>query len=171
MNNQNKKTDKLLLSVVEQLTLLNGSSIARSFLSNDRVFLFGLEGAERLTKNEKQKYMLFTLSIRDILSELGIHPNNNGYAYIIESVKIILDLNTLDIQLRNDVYPLIVRKYELNRESTIDHNIRNAIITAYRDYQRDPDSNNMGIFRKCPSNKIFIYYVTENVWHRMNTPC
>ena len=144
----------------------------RTRVRNDRIkepgrsYLFGA-GSHKLSREEYSRYVTFMNSITRKLNEFGIHINNNGYSYIIEAVMIIIDMKTLDIILRNDVYPYVALKHDYKRCSAIEHNIRNAIKSACLDYERNPGINNMGIFGKRPTNKQFLLYITECVYRDM----
>lgn len=80
---------------------------------------------------------------------------------------IILDLNTFDLRLNNDVYPYIAQKHRLGNIDVVEHNIRNAIKSAYRKNKNDPGSNHMYEFEKNPGNKRFLFHVAELVYIQM----
>lgn len=104
--------------------------------------------------------------ITDSLKEFGIHLGNNGYSYIIDAVLLIAEKNTLDIVLNKDVYPVLAYRYKTSSPAVIEHNIRNAIKTAYSDNENKPGINKMTCFRKRPTNKEFLIYLAELVWNR-----
>ena len=104
--------------------------------------------------------------ITDELNKFGIHLGNNGYSYIIDAVMIIAERNSLDVVLSKDVYPVLAYRYRSTSPSVIEHNIRNAIKTAYIDNETQPGINKMGCFRKRPTNKEFLIYLSEIVWNR-----
>ena len=137
------------------------------FSYRGRNYLFGFAPSEKTSKGAYSQYLLFMKTITGILGEFGIHMSNNGYAFIIDAVMVITDMRSLDIRLNSDVYPYIAYKYEYKRYSSIEHNIRNAIRSAYRDNERHPGTNKMGIFERVPTNKQFLFYVTECVWRSM----
>ena len=52
-----------------------------------------------------EKYQAFYIPVSAALKDFGIRLEYNGYAYILEAVRIIVDRNTFDIRLKTDVYP------------------------------------------------------------------
>lgn len=137
------------------------------FEQGERNYLFGYAAAGKTNKESYSRYIVFMNNITEVLNDFGIHISNNGYSYIIDSVMLIMDLKTLDLRLNSDVYPVIARKYNFERYTTVEHNIRNAIKSACLDNERSPGCNKMGIFGKRPSNKQFLLYVTEYVNRKM----
>lgn len=110
-----------------------------------------------------EKYQAFYIPVSAALKDFGIRLEYNGYAYILEAVRIIVDRNTFDIRLNTDVYPYIADKYNIRQSSCIEHNIRNAISVAYRDNEKKPGVNRMDIFDRKPTNKQFLMYVADCV--------
>ena len=114
-----------------------------------------------------EKYQAFYIPVSEALKDFGIRLEYNGYAYILEAVRIIVDRNTYDIRLKTDVYPHIAAKYNIRQPACIEHNIRNAIGVAYRDNERNPGSNMMNVFERKPTNKQFLMYVADSVRRSM----
>lgn len=164
----------MLLRIAEELSALNrhlsddsSSADAADIIEmppagrNSFLFSFELNGAA--TSEEYMRYFEFLETITSVLDEFGIHIGNNGYAYIMDAIKIIIDRETYDMRLKTDIYPLIAARYRLRNLDTVEHSIRNAIGSAYSDYLRNPDTNRMGIFRKKPTNKQFLIFAADAV--------
>ena len=173
MNSVQAKYDgrELAVDLIEQLSKLNQSisysgSIKR-FSDNGWNYLFGFRPEIKSSREDYNRYIVFIRIITDLLKDYGIHITNNGYAYIIDSVMILIDQKSLDLKFNNDVYPLVAFKYGISKTSVIEHNIRNAIQTACADYEKDPEANRMGVFGKRPTNREFLFYITTEVCQKM----
>lgn len=162
---------ELLMNIVYKLNdisdLLDCCAGSGILNANYRDFLFAVRINTAKKKDEYKMFAAFETAVSEVLEEYGIHRNNIGYTYMIEAVKIIVDVSSLDLQLNNDVYPLIASKYGLNGTSAVEHGIRNAICAAYRDYENHRGADRMKAFDRRPSNKSFLFRVTEDVCHRM----
>ena len=113
------------------------------------------------------RYQSFYVPLSDALKDFGIRIEYNGYAYIQEAVRIIIERNNLDLNLKTDVYSPIARKYSVRHTDSIEHNIRNAIGAAYRDNLKRPGSNLMGMFHRKPTSKQFLMYLADYVRRSM----
>ena len=175
---KNSKNDEhaILMTIIRQLSDLNerlsGPETAavmdkpvKQKLPNSFLFGFELNGAA--SGEDYRKYFTFLDTITPVLNEFGIHMGNNGYAYILDSVKIILDRESYDLRLKSDIYPLIAARYRLKNYSAVEHSIRNAINSAFNDYQRNPAANKMGVFGRRPTNKQFLIYIADTVTKSM----
>lgn len=170
----NKKTiytNELLNDLLNQVSRLNNSisSASRSnkYIYNRASYLFCRNPRDRVSKDEYKQYIAFSTAVTDILSDYGIDPSLSGYTYIEDAVMIIIDLNTFDLRLSNDVYPYIAQKHKLGNIDIVEHNIRNAIKGAYIRNSREPGINQMYEFEKNPGNKKFLFRVAELVYMRM----
>jgi len=157
----------LLNSIVQELSELN-RNISKAerggyYPRSGNIYFFNDKNKRSWSVEEHLIYSSFMRAVTDCLKDFGIHINNNGYSYIIEAVKILLDYGSFDVRMINDVYPFIAGKYRLSSYEAIEHRIRNAINSAYKDHIKDPNCNKMGLFRKKPSSKEFIIYVAEKV--------
>ena len=114
-----------------------------------------------------EKYQSFYIPATETLKEFGIRLKYNGYAYILEAVKILIERNTFDVRLNADVYPVIALKYHIDQADSIEHNIRNAIGAAYRANERCPGCNMMKIFDRKPTNKQFLMHIADSVRYSM----
>ena len=172
MNTKNNKQfleHNMLMKIIGQLTDLNdwlydeNGNIRKKSLNADNYFYFsfGINGGA--TTEEYRKYYSCMEMITFLLNQFGIHIGNHGYAYILDSVKIVIDKEKYDVRLKSDIYPLLAIKYHLRNTDAAEHSIRNAINAAYRDYLRHPGCNKMGVFSKRPTNKQFILYIADEV--------
>lgn len=134
---------------------------------DNRSYLFELDMNSPGSLNEYKEYFAFLDIVSQVLNDYGIRISNNGYAYIMDAVKIIIDRDSFDLRLNNDIYPLIARKHHLRSYSSIEHCIRNSLGTAYEEYLRDPGSNKMGVFAKKPTTKQFLFYTADLVMRLM----
>lgn len=132
-------------------------------------FLYGFNDRTKVDPDTYKRYVAFINNISAVLNEFGISVNNNGYRYIIEAVMLIIDQNNLDIKLVNDIYPYIKQKHRLSSESVVEHNIRNAIKSAYNRCLMSSVVCRMVNYEKKPTNKEFLYTVTQDVCSRMCT--
>ncbi|MBR0400691.1 MAG: hypothetical protein IJH95_07770 [Mogibacterium sp.] len=164
-------TNELLNDLLNQMNRLNNSITSASrrnkYIYNRSSYLFCRNPRNRISKDEYKQYVAFSSAVTDILSDYGIDPGLSGYTYIEDAVMIILDLNTFDLRLNNDVYPYIAQKHRLGNIDVVEHNIRNAIKSAYRKNKNDPGSNHMYEFEKNPGNKRFLFHVAELVYIQM----
>ena len=132
-------------------------------LISRKSFLFGFDVEGDASPEEFSRYCIFVSLINKVLMEFGLHMGNNGYMYISDSVKIMIDQKNHDLRLKSDIYPLIAVKHHVKSQAAIEHSIRNALNAAYEDNIRCPGINKMGIFRKRPTNKQFMVYAADAV--------
>ncbi len=130
-------------------------------------YLFGFEPASDHTVNDLERYQEFYALATVTLQEYGIKMEHNGYAYLLEAVRIVNDRNTSKVSLKTDVYPFIARKYRISNSDSIEHNIRNAIGAAFTDCAKNRRVSKMSIFDEKPSNKKFITYISDIVNRQM----
>lgn len=101
--------------------------------------------------------------LNNCLMDMGFSPKHTGYAYLIESMKILYKKNGNLGSLCNDIYPLVAARFE-TRVINVERNIRNAIVCAW---ERDgigevKDSKSLlNIFKVRPTNREFIYMCIE----------
>ena len=131
------------------------------------LFMFGSDITAKPTVEELAAYYEFLNSSTSVLDEFGIHIGTNGYSYLIEALKIIIDRERYDVRMKTDVYPLIAAKQGIRRNDPIEHSIRNAITTAYNDNLKSPGCNRMSIFVKKPTNKNFIIFASDEVFRTL----
>lgn len=161
----------ILLDITRHLAALNENIAGRRPSPYDADAtgsnLFGFELKGNASAEEYRRYFTFLDTVTDVLSDYGIHLGNNGYAYMIDAVKIIIDRNSLDMRLKSDIYPLVARRYHLKGLDTVEHSIRNAINKAYNDNKINPGCNRMSQFAKRPTNKQFLVYIASTVLRAM----
>ncbi|NLY87383.1 MAG: hypothetical protein GX083_02390 [Clostridiales bacterium] len=164
-----KNTIDILTGQINALVkLMSAISFQESLSSRYYLMTGGFFSASTDSKENHKRQLLFISTIRDLLNEYGIHESNKGYIYIIDAVRVILELGSLDIRLNTDIYPLVACDFKIKKISVIEHAIRNAIAAAYRDYERSNDSNAMGRFTKKPSNKKFLFHITDSIFYKIN---
>ena len=131
------------------------------------LFMFGSDITAKPSDKEFAAYYEFLNSSTSVLNDFGIHIGTNGYSYLIEALKIIIDRERYDVRMKTDVYPLIAVKHGLKKYDPVEHNIRNAINTAYEDHLKQPGCNRMELFPKRPTNKQFIIYAADEVFKKL----
>ena len=172
MFSQNEKEQNLFIAILEELVKLNrqiiiSSNLAESFkLGNSFLYGFNPHGKTE-DPNSYKKHVSFTNAITETLKDFDISIKNNGYAYIVDAVKLIIDQNRLDLKMNDDVYPHIKSKYKLKTVAAVEHNIRNAINSAYNRCHKLGLSNRMRHFKVKPSNKKFLLMLSDEVKSRM----
>ena len=107
--------------------------------------------------------------IHEVLFECCINIKSKGYTYIRDAILLIIELDRLDLCLNKEVYPRISDKRNAGGISVVEHNIRNAIRSAYHSCSRYRrcDSHLMSRFAAKPSNKEFLLHITLEVERRM----
>ena len=169
---QNDQDRNMLMEILKELVQLNrqiiiNSNLTDSFkLSNSFLYGFNPHGKTEDPDSYK-KHASFTNAITEALKDFDISIKNNGYAYIIDAVKLIIDQNRLDLKMSDDVYPHIKSKYKLKSIGIVEHNIRNAIKSAYNRCHNLGLSNRMRHFKVKPSNKKFLLMLSDEVKSRM----
>ena len=143
----------------------SGFSLLQESLLGD--YLFGYETGAKNVSREYRRYSAFRFTIINELSEYGIPSEFSGFSYIADAILIIIDYNSYNFTLCNDIYPAIMMKYKLKSSSMVEHNIRNAIHRAYMMNASKPGINKMFFFEKKPSNKQFLIHITEKVRNKM----
>ena len=135
--------------------------------SEKSLFMFRYDVSGIPSGKELAEYCEFLNAGTDVLNEFGIHLGTNGYSYLIEAIKIIIDRKRYDVRLNSEVYPLIAVKYGLQRNDPVEHSIRNAIDTAYEDHIKDRANSRMAIFPRKPTSKQFIIFAADEVYKRL----
>jgi hypothetical protein len=149
------------------MSMMKDKQVNTSDTSAKTLFMFGYDITNRPSKEELAAYCEFLNSSTSVLNEFGIHIGTNGYSYLIEAFKIVIDRERYDVRMKSDIYPLIAVKHGLRRFDPIEHSIRNAINSAYEDNLKNPGCNRMWIFPKKPTNKNFIIYAADEVYKKM----
>lgn len=134
---------------------------------SNSLFLFGQDVTARPSGEEIATYIEFLKRSTEVLNDFGIHIGTNGYSYLIDALKIIIDGERYDVRMKTDVYPLIAVKRGIQRQDPVEHSIRNAINTAYEDNLKSPGCNRMDSFARKPTNKHFIIYAADVVYKKM----
>ena len=134
---------------------------------NRKKCLFGFDMSEPATAEDYARYFEFMDTASGVLRDLGIRIGSNGYTYILDSVKIIVDRDMRDIRLSTDIYPLIARRHRIRSYDSIEHSIRHSIGRAYSDQMYMGEKNLIRLFGRRPTNKQFLMYVADTVSRSM----
>ena len=159
--------NSIAAALLEELTKLNGlisvNSNMTELVRTSGLFICGFNPEAKVDPETYRRNVAFISAITKVLEEFDINKKNNGYAYIIDAVMIIIDQNRLDIRLGDNVYPYIKSKYSLNSIAIVEHNIRNAIKSAYNRSKKGNSISRMNSYEKKPTNKEFLITVTHEV--------
>jgi hypothetical protein len=133
------------------------------------LFMFGSDITAKPTVEELAAYYEFLNSSTSVLNEFGIHIGTNGYSYLIEALKIIIDREIYDVRMKTDVYPLIAVKHGLKRYDPVEHSIRNSLKAAYKVCKNKyPDRHCiLNSFDEKPTNKKFLLRAVQEVSDRL----
>ena len=127
-----------------------------------------------IPKKDNESYhrnMKLMSVIHDLLSESCVNIKSRGYTYIRDAICIITDHGTYDVCLSKDIYPHIARKHAVKGIEKIDHNIRNAINSAYHRYRKSgrKGASLMDRFDSRPTPKQFLLHLKAEVDRRMHS--
>lgn len=165
------KENSLIASLLNELKKLNKhistNTKMTELIKTNGIFLYGFNPASKVEPDAYKKYVSFINAITHILEEFDINKRNNGYAYIVDAVMLIIDQNRMDLSLGKDIYPYIKIKYKLNSIAAVEHNIRNAIKSSFKRGQKGISESKMREYLHKPSNKDFIFTVAHEVCTRM----
>ena len=108
-------------------------------------------------------------TITDILDENCLNMKSHGYTYVRDAICIIADMESIDISLTKDVYPLIAGKYTKRNVGKVEHSIRNVIDSAYKVVNKYYPYRDciMNSFEKKPSSKRFLLRAVREVENRL----
>lgn len=105
-------------------------------------------------------------NIRQILKEMAISPNLNGYKYIIKALEIIGDSGGKKLNLSKGIYPEIANTFKVN-PSSVDRAVRHAIYVAFhrgnKKFIEEIFGNACMDSSSYPTAARFIYTLSERV--------
>ncbi len=132
-------------------------------------YMLGFDSKSRADSEKYRCYVILMGVIRELLDECRINISSNGYMYIQDCIITIFDQRTMNINLKNDVYPYVAFKNGVKDPATIEHSIRNALVAAYKLNETDVfhSSAILSSFEKRPTNKEFLLYMTREVYRRL----
>lgn len=171
INEQFFYNNSIAAALLDELTKLNSlisvNTNMTDLVKTSGLFIYGFNPAEKVDSETYKKNIAFIKAVTKVLEEFDINKRNNGYAYIIDAVMLIIDQKRLDIRLGDNVYPYIKSKYSLNSIAIVEHNIRNAIKSAYNRSLKGKTVSRMNKYDYKPTNKEFLITVTHDVCNRM----
>ncbi len=104
--------------------------------------------------------------ISDILKNLCVTPNYNGYTYLREAIKIALNQPISSRGFSTKIYPLIAEKFEVSSAS-IERNIRTAINKSWDRASTDIKADMFGLFAANkqwkPTNSEYILIIADMI--------
>lgn len=120
-------------------------------------------------KDQYYKKVKLISTIDDVLNDHRINVKTKGYSFMKDAICIITDLERMDICLNKEVYPLIAKKYEAGGSYAIEHNIRNALNSAYFSCLNFPEQKTLHAtcFDGKPTNKVFLLMAVQEVGSRL----
>lgn len=164
-----KTTDhKMIESIIAQLSdlserLPHEKQEPFAYAEPQSSFFFSFDIRSGAPQKDYKRYHEFIDTVTCILNDFGIHIGCNGYSYIVEAVKLIVDRQRYDVRMKSDIYPRIAEKFRITNQGAVEHSIRNAINTAYEDQIKNPKCNMMGMFGEKPTNKRLILHIADKV--------
>ena len=109
--------------------------------------------------------------INDVFHKLGIHTHYKGFLYIKDIIHLLLSDNRVCVNLNEDIYMTIAKKYK-TRAPNVERNVRYAIEIgserANYSYQDRVFSNSINPLSYKQSNKEFLITVTDRVRFELN---
>ena len=130
-----------------------------------RTNVFEAEAASEC--DDYRRKMILHSIIEDLLNECCINIKSRGYTFIKDAACIVIDMQTLDLFFKTDVYPYIAEKYRVRNTDLIEHSIRNAIGSGYVRFKEDPDHDSAPeIYSSKPTNKKFILHIAQEAVKR-----
>ena len=78
--------------------------------------------SKKIAGTEKENEFIVTLEVSTTQEIEELQSDTPDAA-----VMLIIDQRSMDIKLNNDIYPYVADKYDFNKASTVEHNIRNAV--------------------------------------------
>lgn len=120
-----------------------------------------------------KRSMRLISTVDDVLRENYFSVKSRGFTYVRDAICIITDLRTMDVCFEKEVYPLIAKKHAMDDPLRIEHDIRNALNSAYRRYSMDKGHAEclMDRFNEKPTNKPFILEAEIEVSNRLLKEC
>lgn len=136
---------------------------------NNASSLYIFDPSVRIDKDRYKWNIRFIRMIHEMLRNNHVKIKTRGFAFMIDAICIIHDHMTSDICMNTDVYPLIAEKYGIESIEKVEHNIRNAINSAFRFRTELGDNveSPMDVFHQRPSPKEFLLHLTHEVQTRM----
>ncbi len=172
MYNVNASETELMKELVKELNEFNSymkSGIVpfgREYFKGNYYFAFDPE-VKMNTETYKRNIRIMKM-ITDILNENGINIKSHGYTFLKDAICIVTDIASLDISLTKDVYPYIADKYTSKNISKVEHNIRNALNSAYTLIKENYPERDciMNSFHKKPTAKKFLLRAVQELEDR-----
>lgn len=149
----------------------NGKLQSSHALFNEQLFPFGVvleKHEENAIVNIFKTYMLTrhadsNLRVFDFFRKVGLYPNLNGYAYLVEAIKCVTYNPELLRNLTKGLYPLVGKKFGVSG-SVVERGIRNAVDSMMNKGKFQETANglfggNFGKYEK-PTNGEFISFLS-----------
>ena len=173
MYNISQSDAKIMKDLVRELSELNSYIKAglvpfgREFIKGNYFYAFNPSTGTDKEMYEKNIKLLNTLY--EILDENCINIKSEGYSFLKDAMCIITDRKSLDVCLCKEVYPYIAEKYEGKSVSKVEHDIRNALASAYRKCRKKyPDRDCiMNDLDEKPTNKQFLLIAVQEAGNRL----
>lgn len=175
MKNPEMKNPDAFNNLIKQLTEINRwlsvngdlDYTRKKSLHSPSPCLFGFDPSASATKEDYDRYQAFFIPATATIRDFGISVKNNGYAYLLDAIKIVIDRNSYDLRLSKDIYPFIALKYHTATLDSVDHCIRNEINNAYRNHITGKRPSRMAEFDRKPTNKEFLIYISDVINREM----
>jgi hypothetical protein len=149
---------------------LNDRNHYGSHLSlNNASACYTFDPAARIDKDRYIWNIRFIRMTHEMLRSNHVNIKTRGFTFMIDAICIIHDHRTSDICMNTDVYPLIAEKHGIESIEKVEHNIRNAIKSAFnfRTELGDQIESPMDVFHQRPTPKAFLLHLTHEIQTRM----
>lgn len=164
---------KIMKDLVKELSEFNSyvkagiGPFGREYMKGNYFYAFNPS-----TGTDKEMYernLKLQNTICEILDENCINIKSEGYSFLKDAMCIITDRRCIDVCLIKEVYPYIAEKYNGKNVSKVEHDIRNALASAYKKCrnkypERDCILNNLD---DKPTNKVFLLKAVQEVSDRL----
>lgn len=123
----------------------------------------------RIDKERYRWNIRFIRMIHENLRNNHVNIRTKGFTFMVDAICIINDHRTSDICMNTDVYPLIAEKHGIENFENVEHNIRNAINSAFR-FRTELGhhiESPMDVFHNRPSPKEFMLHIAHEVQTQM----
>ena len=173
MYNISQSDAKIMKDLVRELSEFNSYIKAglvpfgREYIKGNYFYAFNPSTGTDKEMYEKNIKLLNTLY--EILDENCINIKSEGYSFLKDAMCIITDMKSLDVCLCKEVDPYIAEKYEGKSVSKVEHDIRNALASAYRKCRKKyPDRDCiMNDLDEKPTNKQFLLIAVQEAGNRL----
>ena len=164
---------KIMKDLVKELSEFNSyvkagvSPFGREYMQGN--YFYAFNPAQTTDKDTYVRNIKLISTITEILDENCINIKSQGYTYLKDAICIITDRRSLDVCMVKDVYPYIRDKHRLKSGYKVEHSIRNALDSAYKNCRSMYPEREciMNSLEDKVTNKKFILKAVQEVSSRL----